>query len=56
MEYVDLETGLTERLLDMTTNSYLLTQTKQTEKGINCANWFTKKNFLSRFQPITQST
>lgn len=51
----DLKTGKDEIVKDKTSNSYLISQTKLTDKGINCDNWyeeiyFTVGNKKYRFQ------
>jgi hypothetical protein len=49
---LDKKSGKTETVLDITSNSILLTQTKLTDKGINCDNWFSilDKDFNKRFE------
>lgn len=48
----DKITGKVEVVLDTTTNSYLVHQSKLTEAGINCSQWFTEKEFNTRFEII----
>lgn len=50
MKVKDKQTDKIEILISKTTNSYLITQTKLTEKGINCNNWFTEEVFKKRFE------
>lgn len=52
MKVKDKKTGKEEVVLKTTTNSYLVTQTKLTDEGINCDNWFTEKDFKERFEII----
>jgi hypothetical protein len=49
MKVKDNKTGKDEVVLETTSNSYLVTQTKLTDKGINCSNWFTEAEFKKRF-------
>lgn len=41
-----------EVILDKTNNSIEVSQTKLSDKGINCSNWFTKGDFNRRFKYI----
>lgn len=50
MKVKDKETSKIETVINKTTNTYLVTQTKITKKGINCDNWFTEKDFKDRFE------
>lgn len=50
MEVLDKRTGKTEQVLDKTSNSFLITQTKLTDAGINCTQWFTDKEFERQFE------
>lgn len=54
MTVLDKETGLIETILDTATTSistsYLITQTKQKEDGINCTQWFPDYKFDKRFE------
>lgn len=50
MKVKDTKTGKIEVVKERTTNSYLVTQTKLTERGISCDNWFTEKDFNDRFK------
>lgn len=52
MQVLDKLTNKIEMILEETSNSYLITQTKRTEKGINCSNWFDSKTFNERFKII----
>lgn len=47
---IDLKTGKIERIVDRTSNSYLVTRTKLTPNGINCTNWFTEDDFKKKFK------
>lgn len=49
MKVLDKHTGKEEVVIKQTYNSYLVTQTKLTERGINCTNWFEYKAFNKRF-------
>lgn len=50
---LDSESSLTEMVLDKTTNSINITQTKRTDKGINCTQWFFNDGkFQERFKKI----
>jgi len=55
MKYLDTKTGKFEELIDVTSNSYCITQSKLTDKGIDCTNWFSEKDFHSRFLPLTSN-
>ncbi len=46
---VDSHTGKTETVVNATANSYEITQTKLTDAGINCTQWFTEKEAEKRF-------
>ena len=46
----DQETGKEEKILEVTSNSYLVSQTKTNDKGINCDQWFDEKSFNKRFK------
>lgn len=50
MKVKDKQTGKIETVINKTTNSFLVTQTKLTENGINCDNWFTEADFNKRFE------
>jgi hypothetical protein len=52
MKVKDNITGKIETVIQTTTNSYLVTQTKLTDKGINCDNWFDENTFKKRFEKI----
>ena len=52
MNILDKETGKIEKILNRTSNSYLITQTKLTSDGINCDHWFTERAFLERFHTL----
>jgi hypothetical protein len=52
MTVKDKTTGKVEVVLDTTTNSYLVTLSKLTEAGINCSQWFTEKEFNTRFEIV----
>lgn len=49
-EVVDKKTKFVEKVLDKTTNSFLVTRTKVSEHGINCDQWFTEKDFKDKFK------
>ena len=49
MNVTDKETGFEEKIKEMTHNSYLVAQSKRSEHGINCDQWFTDKEFEKRF-------
>ncbi len=49
-QYIDTYTGKVETLLDKTSNSYLMTQTKLTDKGVDCTHWFNQRDFTERFK------
>lgn len=53
MEVIDTVTGKKEVVLETTSNSFLVTQTKLTDKGINCTQWFSDKDFTKRFKATT---
>lgn len=46
---VDISSSKIESVLQVTSNSYLVTRTKLTDKGINCDNWFERKHFNEKF-------
>lgn len=48
---LDTKTGKIEKIIERTSNSLLITQTKVTDKGINCTNWYNMddRNFKDRF-------
>ena len=50
----DLETGKIESIINTTSNSVEITQTKLTEHGINCSQWFEygDKRFNKHFELI----
>lgn len=52
MKYLDTKTKKIETLLDKTSSSFLMTQTKLSNKGINCDHWFSFKDFNERFKKI----
>jgi hypothetical protein len=52
MKVKDKITGKIETVIQTTSNSYLVTQTKLTNKGINCDQWFEEKEFKKRFEEI----
>lgn len=45
----DLDTNKIESVINITTNSILITQTKLTKDGINCSQWFNDKQFEKKF-------
>lgn len=49
---LDTKTGKLEEILQKTSSSILITQTKLSEKGINCTNWYNinDKVFKDRFK------
>ncbi len=49
---IDKQTGKTETVVNQTSNSLEVTQSKLTKEGINCTNWFTKENFNKRFTTL----
>lgn len=52
MKVKDNITDKIETVIKTTTNSYLVTQTKLTDKGINCDQWFEEREFIKRFEKI----
>lgn len=52
MKVKDKITGKIETVLEKTSNSYLVTQTKLTDKGVNCDNWFEEGAFKKRFEEV----
>lgn len=52
MKVFDTKTGKEETVIQQTANSYLVTQSKLTDRGINCDNWFEEKKFKERFKII----
>lgn len=52
MKVKDKVTGKIEVVIEKTSNSYNVTQTRLSEKGINCTNWFAEKDFVKRFEII----
>lgn len=55
MKVKDKITGKIETVFEQTSNSYLVTQTKLTERGVNCTNWFEEGTFKKRFEIIEDS-
>lgn len=49
---IDTFTGKTETVVNSTSNSFEVTQSKLTEAGIDCSNWFTAENFKKRFNHL----
>ena len=49
MYLIDKHTKLVEKIKKKTNNSFLVTRTKFTKKGINCDNWFTVKDLHTDF-------
>lgn len=49
-EVIDKQTKKVEKVLNKTTNSFLVTRTKVSEQGINCDQWFTEKDFKDKFK------
>lgn len=49
---LDKKTGKEEAVVGVTSNSYNITRTKTSEKGINCTNWFDEKRFKENFELI----
>lgn len=43
-------TGKIEIILSKTINSIEVSQSRLSDKGINCSNWFTKEGFNKRFK------
>jgi len=56
MKVTDTKTKKTETVLETTSSSYLVTQTKLTKKGINCTQWFFEEDFNKRFKKIDNET
>ena len=52
MKVIDKKTGKEEEVVDATVNSYNVTQTKLSDKGINCTQWFSEKDFEKRFEIV----
>ena len=54
MKVKDTITGFIETVIEKTSSSWNITQTKRTIKGINCTNWFdmTLKENKNRFQVL----
>jgi hypothetical protein len=50
--FIDKKTGKLEAMLEQTKNSYLMSQSKLTERGIDTKNWFDQKRFDERFQEL----
>lgn len=48
-EVIDMQTGNIETVVNKTSNSFEVTQTKLSAAGINCTQWFEEKEFLKRF-------
>jgi hypothetical protein len=46
---LDKSTNKRERVVNKTINSICITQTKLSEKGINCTQWFTDLDFKRKF-------
>lgn len=46
---IDKKTKKVEKVLDRTKNSFLVTRTKISDRGINCDQWFTDGDFKKRF-------
>ena len=55
MKVKDKETEKIEKVLKKTSNSYLVSQTKLTSKGINCDQWFDEREFKKRFEEIVEN-
>lgn len=49
---IDLETNKTEKVLNETDSSVLVTRSKLSDMGINCTNWFTKIDFDKKFKKV----
>ena len=49
-EVIDTKTGKTECIVNKTSNSIEVTQTKLTSAGINCTQWVEEKKFNERFK------
>jgi hypothetical protein len=49
MKVKDKRTNKEEKVIDKTINSFCVTQSKLTENGINCTQWFTEQDFYKRF-------
>ena len=50
MIVVELNDGKTEQILEITSNSVLITRTKRSKKGINCNHWFKIEDFDKEFK------
>lgn len=46
---ISKRTGKTELLIETTVSSFNVTQTKTTNKGIDCTQWFTEEDFNKWF-------
>jgi hypothetical protein len=50
--FIDKKTGKLEVMLERSKNSYLMSQSKLTERGIDTKNWFDEKRFDERFRGL----
>jgi hypothetical protein len=50
--FIDKKTGKLEVMLECSKNSYLMSQSKLTERGIDTKNWFDEKRFDERFRGL----
>jgi len=51
-----LDGKVVERIVNKTTNSIEVTRTKRGPDGINCAQWFTWKDFTDNFKKVKYET
>ena len=50
MLVIELKDNKEEKIIDLTSNSVLVSRTARTESGINCKNWFTIDKFNKYFK------
>jgi hypothetical protein len=50
MQVLDKRFNKKETIIETTVSSFNVTQTKKSEKGINCTQWFTEENFNKIFK------
>lgn len=50
MEVIEMIDGVKEKIVELTSNSFLITRTKRSENGINCEQWFTVGDFDRYFR------
>jgi hypothetical protein len=49
---LDLESKIEEQVIQLTSNSFLISQTKRGKEGINCIQWFSLKQYTDKFKEI----